>query len=196
MRPARSGAPATPHGSWAGVFAVALVLIAGTLAACTTAKPSVAPSAAPTAAPQGSGGPKPTNWPTTVVEASIALGAADSDFQVVGADLATAVDAGDLQALLDVSERVQTFLLENRKNIPKLQAYDATKAVGDRLLAAYDEMLNGIRTLHDALLTGDGAGVTSGFQTFVAGNAAYSAVRADLGALAEQALFMKKHLLQ
>lgn len=186
---------AAPHPSWVGAALVVLAALAVTLAACGSTNGTPSPTAGSSQA-AGSGGPKPTYWPTTVTEATLALAAADSDFEKVGQDLMAAVDAGDMSALYTTAQRVQAFLSENRKNIPKLQAYDGTKAVGDRLLAAYDQMLKGIREILDGLASGNGADVTAGFGDFAAGNAAYSAVRSDLGLLGDQAIFMKRQLLR
>ncbi len=139
--------------------------------------------------------PLPTHWPSLTVDATIALGFADAQFQQVGVDLTAAVDANDLTKLLSVATNAQTFLVGNQTNIPRLQGYPETKSVGDRLAAAYAQLVAGITKIHDSLVSGDGAGVTAGFQTFAAGNTAYAAIRPDLLALAAQALDMKRKFL-
>jgi hypothetical protein len=165
------------------------------IVACT-GNPTISTSiGSPTAgAPNDSGaGPLPTHWPGNVIEATIALGVADTSFAQVGKDLTAAVDAGDLAKLLTVSDDVRTFLATNQKQIAVLQTYPETKFVGDRLAPAYAQMAAGIKQIHDSLVAGDGNGVTAGFATFSAGNTAYAAVRADLGSLVTQAVEMKRH---
>jgi len=128
-----------------------------------------------------------------VIESTIGLGVADVSFAQIGKDLVAAVDAGDLAKLLTITNDVQPFLAANQKNIGPLQRYSETKSVGDRLAAAYAQMSAGMKQIHDSLAAGDGSGVTAGFATFSAGNTAYSAVRAELGNLVDQALEMKRH---
>jgi hypothetical protein len=186
--------------SWR-LFAPAGLLLGVAIAACTGTSPSTAPGGSfnplPTLGLLGSGEtPAATRWPATVVESVVALGAADQDFAKAGTDLNNAVQAGDLPALLRASSDTKTFLEGNQKNIPALQAYPPLKALGDKLAPAYAQMLAGVTQIHDSLVSGNSAGVTTGFQQFVAGSAAYGDARAELADAAEQAIFMKKGLLR
>jgi len=175
------------HRRWATAALVAFLIV--TVAACNSSTPRPSGSTAPI----GTGPvPQPTHWPSLTVDSTIALGVADPQFQQIGADLTAAVDANDLSRLLQVSANAETFLAGNQTNIPRLQDYDGTQAVGDRLAAAYAQLVAGIKQIHDSLASGDGAGVTAGFQTFAAGNTAYAAVRPDLLALAAAALDQKR----
>ena len=191
VNPTRTSRRLGSRAMLAAVLLLAAVLAA--IVACGGASPGPTGSGAPTA---GNVGPRPTHWPSEVVESTVALGLADSEFVKVGADLTAAVDSGNMENLLTSARDVEAFLTGNRKNIPRLQGYGETKAVGDRLAAAYDQMIAGITQVRESLEGGDAGGVTTGFQTFVAGNTAYSGVRSDLGVLVEQAIFMKKLLLQ
>lgn len=165
-------------------------LMLAVVAGCT----GISASPPSSAAPAGTGPvPLPTHWPGNVIESTIGLGVGDASFTQIGKDLAAAVDAGDLAKLLTITNDVQSFLAANQKNIGPLQGYLETKSVGDRLAAAYAQMSAGMKQIHDSLVAGDGSGVTAGFATFTAGNTAYSAVRAELGNLADQALQMKRH---
>jgi hypothetical protein len=177
------------------VLAAVLLLAAvpAAIMACSGASPGPTGSVAPST---GNAGPRPTHWPSEVVESTVALGLADSEFVKVGADLKAAIDSRNMETLLTSAKDVEAFLTGNRKNVPRLQGYGETKDVGDRLAAAYDQMIAGITEVRESLESGDADGVTTGFQTFVAGNTAYSAVRSDLGVLVEQAIFMKRLLLQ
>ena len=172
-------------------FLVSLALLVGVVAACSS---QPGPTSEPTTAgPVGTGPtPQPTAWPASVVSSMIALGAADGQFVQMGNDLQAAVDAGNLSELLTVTNDATTFLTGNRGNIPRLQAYALTKPLGDKLAAAYDQMIAGIKQIHDSLVNGDASGVSAGFQTFLAGNTAYADVRQELGDKAQQAIFMKR----
>ena len=188
-RAARWGPRSTGRSITLGI-AVALGILAG----CTTAatqSPSPAVSIAPGSSE--STNPQATSWPGGVVDAIVALGAADQQFDQVGKDLSAAVNSNDMQTLLGVTENVQKFLKANQDYIPKLQGYDISKSLGDSLSTAYAQMLAGITKIHDSLVAGDGPGVTAGCDTFVAGSAAYGQARATLGDFFNQAIFMKRH---
>jgi hypothetical protein len=69
-----------------------------------------------------------------------------------------------------------------------------TKATGDKLAAAYDQMIEGAKTILDGLQSGNGEAVQQGFNAFFAGDAAYAAQTGPLGDIASQAALMKKHV--
>jgi hypothetical protein len=174
---------------------LSIAVLASLLVGCSdvTTTPTSTPNG-PTLAPGET--PKPTAWPGSVVSAMIALGAADPSFAKLGSDLQTTVDTGDMQGLLQVTTDGLTFLKGAQKNIPKLQAYAETKALGDALANGYQQMIDGLQQIHDSLTSGNAAGVTAGFQQFAAGNETYGAVRAELSDKAQQALFMQKNYLR
>lgn len=190
--PRRSGLTAP-----VAIVATVIVAIATLAGACSPATPSSSPPASASAsAGDGTAVPKPTGWPTTVVEAAIALGAADGDFTTLASDVIAAVNSEDPARILQVMNDAIQFLTENQKNIPKMQAYPETKSVGDRLEPAYAQMLEGATEVRDGLTAGNSSAVETGLTTFFAGNDAYVKVSSDLGDLAEQALFMKRQLLR
>lgn len=174
---------------------VFLAFIVALVVACTsTTSPSPTVAGPGSSNPAGSGGPNPaaTPWPSNVVDGVIALGGADSQFEQIGSDLQNDVNTSNLTQMLTDTTNILTFLTATQKNIPLVQAYGPTKSVGDRLATAYAQMIAGVQQIHDSLAAGNGAGVTAGFSTFVAGNTAYGAVRQELGDLANQAVFMKR----
>jgi len=173
---------------------VSAVVPASVAIACSNSTASPSPAAAvATPGPVGTGAtPKPTAWPGDTVSAMIALGADDDSFQQLAKDLQTTVDNGDLQGMLRVTNDGLTFLKGAQKNIPHLQDYSETKAIGDALAAAYGQMISGLQQIHDSLVSGNAAGVTAGFQQFAAGNEAYGALRAELSDKAQQAIFMQR----
>lgn len=174
------------------------MVLAILLASCgPTATPSGSPVVATASAGEsGSPGPKPTFWPTGTVEATIALGAADGDFTKMASDVVGAVNSNDAVKVLQVMSDALTFLKGNQENIPHLQNYPATKAVGDQLAAAYGQMIDGAQAVIDGMNAGSTEAVQAGFVTFFAGNAAYVAISPALGDLADQAIFMKRQLLR
>jgi hypothetical protein len=180
---------------WSGraLSGAILACVLGLAAACTSTPPSQTQS---TGLPNGTDGPKATTWPAQQIDSIIGLAAADSNFDKIGRDLTAALDSGNMVNLLNVSKEVQTFLVGNERNIPRLQAYDGTKALGDKLAPAYAQMIAGVTKIHDSLVAGDGAGVTAGFKTFAEGNSAYGALRAELARFAEQAVQMKGGLVR
>jgi hypothetical protein len=174
---------------------VAAAVILGLAVGCAP-EGSATASPVPTTASSESAGPRPTSWPTTTVEASIALGAAHSDFTKLIDDIGTAVDSEDPARIMAAITVTIEFLTENQKNISRLQAYAATKSVGDRLAVVYEKMIQGATEVRDGLTVGDGAAVERGFTTFFAGTTEYVAISGDLVAIAEQAVFMKRQLLR
>ena len=176
---------------------LAIASVAGLAVACSpngTATPAF--SSPPTSESPGSPKPKPTTWPTMTVEAAIALGAADNDFTKMAMDVVAAVGSEDPGRILTVMNGALEFLAGNQKNVPRLQAYDFTKAVGDRLADAYATMIDGATTARDGLLAGNAVALEAGLTTFFDGNAAYVAISPDLGDLADQAIFMKRVYLK
>lgn len=172
-------------------------MLAILLASCgSTTTPSGSPGATASPGESGSPGPKPTFWPTGTVEATIALGAADGEFTKMANDVVGAVNSNDAVKVLQVMSDALTFLKGNQENIPRLQKYPATKAVGDQLEAAYGQMIDGAQAVIDGMNAGDTAAVQAGFVTFFAGNEAYVAISPALGDLADQAIFMKRQLLR
>ena len=194
FRPHRAGQ--ATRSPWPAALASGVVL-AILLSSCgATTTPSGSPRATASPGESGSPGPKPTFWPTGTVEATIALGAADGEFIKMANDVVGAVNSNDPVRVLQVMSDTLTFLKGNQKNIPHLQKYPATKAVGDQLEAAYGQMIDGAQAVIDGMNAGDTAAVQAGFVTFFAGNEAYVAISPALGDLADQAIFMKRQLLR
>jgi hypothetical protein len=180
---------------FAGPLVIGIAAIAGVAVACSPGQATSSPAGSGSTA-SGSPGPRPTSWPTTTVEAAIALGAADGDFKVMANDVVGAVNSQDPAEILRVITKAIEFLTENQKNIPHLQSYEATKSVGDRLADAYATMLAGATQIRDGLTTGNADDVEAGFTLFFEGNATYVSISPELGDLADQAVFMKRQLLQ
>ncbi len=198
--PELRGGGAIPRLTLQGLRSGVATLLAATLAIGVAAACSPQDSATATPVPSPSAsespGPKPTSWPTTTVEASIALGAAHTEFTTMLDDLAAAIDAEDPARIDAALGAALEFLTGNQTNIPRLQAYGATKSVGDRLAVVYEQMIQGATEAREGLRSGDGAAVERGLTAFFTGSTDYVSVSPDLVAVAEQALFMKRQLLR
>ena len=174
---------------------VAASLVVAACGISTTSSPSGAGT--PTIQPsEATLGPAATPWPTLVVEGAISLALADASFKQMNSDVTTAVNAGDPQKILTVMKDALTFLKKNRVAVTYLQEYDFTKATGDKLGAAYDQMIGGAQTIVDGLTSGNGEAVQQGFNDFFAGDAAYAEQTGPLGDLAAQAALMKRNYSQ
>jgi hypothetical protein len=171
---------------------LAAVTVLGLAVACS---PQGSATGSPGATVQGSARPKPTNWPTGTVEASIALGAANGEFTKMTDDIAAAVDAQDPARIATAMNDALAFLTGNQQNIAKLQDYPATKDLGDRLAPVYAKMIAGATQVRDGLTGGDAAAVEAGFTTFFEGSTEYAGLSSDVAAAAEQAVLMKRQLL-
>lgn len=172
---------------------LAAILVVGCSPATETS-PSSAPSVTPSAAVGPT--PRPSAWPTLTIEAAIALGAAQNDFQKMLDDVAAAVAAEDPARIRIAMDDAIRFLSGNEQNIPRLQAYEGTKALGDRLAPVYAKMIAGATQVRDGLTSGDGAAVEAGFTAFLEGQTEYAGISSDVAVAAEQALFMKRILLR
>ncbi|HEX5590939.1 MAG TPA: hypothetical protein VFX65_11670 [Candidatus Limnocylindrales bacterium] len=185
------------HGRFRSVF-IACWLATLVVAAGCSPSADTSPSSTPTATASGSLGPtpRPTAWPTLTIEAAVALGAAQNDFQKMLDDVAAAVAAEDPARIRIAMDDAIRFLSGNEQNIPRLQAYEGTKALGDRLAPVYAKMISGATQVRDGLTSGDGAAVEAGFTAFLEGQTEYAGISSDVAVAAEQALFMQRVLLR
>ncbi len=202
LRRSKSGSSAIGRLRAPGVSIAIVVaaLVAGCSGLSATASPTTTPTTTPTglASPTDSlqGGPAPTNWPTTVVDGVIGLAGADTSFKQMNADVATAVNSADPRTIVTVMNDALKFLRPNLHLVAYLQGYGPTKDTGDKLSAAYNQMINGAQAIVDGASAGDGEAVQQGFDQFFAGDAAYAAQTGPLSDLAQQALLMRRNLTE
>ena len=175
------------------------ILISLGIAGCSalgSASPTPAATATATVPDDATMGPGATFWPTQVVEGAISLAAADASFSKMNQDVTTAVNGADPHTILTVMTDALKFLQSNRVAVGYLTQYDATKAVGDKLAAAYDQMIGGAKAIIDGLTNGNGEAVQQGFNDFFAGDAAYAEQTGPLGDIVSQATLMKRNYTQ
>ena len=190
-RRAEHGVRVAGRASWPALVVLAAVAVA----ACSGQASSRPTGSAP--APSGSGeatlGPEATSWPTQVVDGAVALAAANASFAQMDTDVTNAVNSTDPRKILTVMTDALKFLKANRPFVTALQGYPETKDTGDKLAAAYDQMIGGAQTIVDGLTSGNGEAVQQGFNEFFAGDSAYAETTGPLGDISAQAILMKRH---
>jgi len=188
--------PASPDRS-TGVAARSVLglLVAAAFAACVSGAPSGSPGSSATPDPSGPVA-KPTFWPTTTIEATIALGAADGEIWKAGVDLRLAADTEDVEAMWGAADGLVTLLDGILPNVPRLQAYDHLAPLGDQLERAYGALRAGAALVRDSITGGDPAGVVSGFEQLAVAMQLYGDARQGLSDAAGQAIFMKRTLVK
>lgn len=173
-------------------LALVSLLTALVMAACGSSGPSLTPS--PSAAtPAGSPVPVPSlavpdSWPSDVVSAVIALGAADAEFASAGGDLIAAADTSDLELMLGAANGLAALVEVNRSNAEALAAYEPFTELGAAYLRAFDLLGGGASSLSESILTGDAEGIVEGSRTIASGVAAYGEVREPLSVLLPDAI--------
>jgi hypothetical protein len=174
---------------------LALMLLVASVVAC--GGPAATPSPSPTGdATLASPGPAATPWPSSVIEAVLALGAADAELWKAGADIARAADAKDVTAMWGAADGTVKLIEGLMPNIDALEAYPHTAELGAAYRASFPVMLDGATTLADSITAGDAAGVVAGSKQLAKGIALYANVRAMLEGYVNDALAMKKQLVQ
>ena len=168
--------------------------------ASPTVRPSIAssPIASSPAVAGGSGVPDPSQptWPGTTVLAVIALGAADGEIRKAGVDLTNAAAAHDLPALRGAADGLAAMIDGLMPNLDRLDVYPGTQPVAALYRKAFPELAAGAKQLRDSITSGDAAGVAAGSQLLSQGVADYGPIRAQIGALVEQAIVQQRLLLQ
>ena len=176
---------------------VAMLMIALVAVVACGGSPKVpSPSPSSDAAADDSPAPKPTPWPSEVIEATIAMGAADAELWKAGADIAKAANAKDVQAMWGAADGLAKLIEELTPNIAILQSYPHTKALGDAYAASFPVMHDGAAQIRDSITAGDAAGVIEGSKKLAAGVTLYGDVRALLDGYIKEAIAMKKNLVQ
>ena len=168
-----------------------------TLVACGGATtPSPVASTPESTGPKATPGPKGSPWPSSVLEGVLALGAADPELWKAGADIARAADAEDVKAMWGAADGTVKLIEGLMPNVGSLEAYPHTQPLGAAYRASFPVMLEGATQLRDSITAGDARGVVAGSQRLAEGISLYANVRSMLEAFVNQALTMKKTLVQ
>ena len=168
---------------------LASLLAAVTVAACGSASPSERPSPTPPGSPQPAPSIEvPASWPSSAVNAVIALAAADAELASAGGDLIAAANTSDLELMLSAANGLAGLVEANRPNAEALAAYQPFAELGAAYLQAFDLLESGATALSEAITTGDAQGIVEGSRTIAAGVAAYGEVREPVSVLLPEAL--------
>lgn len=199
-----SAAPATASpGASAGPAATARPpASSGPTASAASTAPGPAGSASPLPLPTDSL-PVPNRtlppgtiiWPTSVIDATIALAVLHNEILKAGGDLTVAVQNKDMPLLLGASQGLATLMDESIPNAQKLTTWKDTKSVGEAYVPVLTAIRDAATALSTALLGADGPGVGTASQQLAAALVGYQAVEPGLVDLADTALIMRRGLL-
>jgi hypothetical protein len=174
---------------------IGLAIVAALVVVVGACQGTTGPSASPaiSGSPDASGPvPKPTHWPTTTIEGTIALGAADGEIWKAGVDLRKAAENEDVEAMWGAADGLVKLLEGISPNVPRLQSYAPTKDLGDQLEVAYGKLHDAAAQIRDAITGGQPDLVVDGFTKLTAAMDVYADVRPALSDATQQAIFMKR----
>ncbi len=166
------------------------------LVACGGPTASGVPSPSSSGAAVGSPVPEATPWPSNVVEGVVALGVAAAELWKAGADIARAADAKDVEAMWGAADGLVNLIDSLMPNIEALEGYPHTAELGAAYRASLPVLLEGATQIRDSITAGDPAGVVAGSQKLSEGIVLYGKVRAMLQPFINDALKMKRSLVQ
>jgi len=204
---------------------VGIGLMTVLLAACSGASPTSSPSpiqapsptpvpsvtaatpatVVPSAVAIGSGGlssparslpPGVTQWPTDIIDATIALGVLDNQIKLAGSDLAAGVSERDMAQILGASDGLATLLTQALPDAQKLTTWADTKEAGTAYTAVLTAMATAATQAASALREGDTETFVAGMQDLGAALQQYEIVRVPMVDLVDQALLMRHMLVK
>lgn len=178
--------------SGAVLAVLAILLIVG----CDgTPDASRAPSGSIAPTPSGPG-PGQTAWPSTTVEVTIALAAADAEIGKAFTDLNTAAETEDLKLMRGAANGLATLLETMLPRVSSLTTYPGTEDLGVALETSYEALHAAAVKIRDSIDAGDSAGVVAGFDQLTVAIDTYADTRQALADAGTQAIFMKRTLLK
>lgn len=179
----------------AGPLACAVLAVLGLLACTGTTGSSGAPSGS--IAPTGGGpGPGQTAWPSTTVEVTIALAAADAEIGKAFTDLNTAAETEDPELMRGAADGLAMLLESMMPRVSSLTNYPGTADLGSGLEASYGALHTSAVKIRDSIDSGDTGGVVTGFNQLAVAIDLYAGQRQALADAGTQAIFMKRTLLK
>ena len=125
-------------------LAILVVTLVATLVSCGgSTKPAPVASAPGSAELEASPVPQASPWPSSVIEAVLALGGADTELWKAGADIARAADAKDVKAMWGAADGTVKLIAGLMPNGAALERYPHTQPLGAAYRAAFPVMLEG-----------------------------------------------------
>lgn len=135
-------------------------------------------------------------WPRDVIEAAVSLAILDASIQEAGSDLSTAAQDRDMHLFMGAASGLQQVVEQGMPSAGVLARYAATATVGAELEPRLTAIDTAARDLVASLSAGDAPGVQSATTALATAMQGYGAVRNDLAAVADQALLMRRSLLE
>ncbi len=135
-------------------------------------------------------------WPTSVIDAAIALAVFDNGVKEAGTDLTTAAQQEDMDLFLGSATGLATIVAQATLSAQRLADFETTRQVGESYLPVLASLGAAAGSLADALRSGNGAGVQSSAVQLASALEAYRGVREVMVAVADQALLMQRGLVQ
>jgi hypothetical protein len=130
-----------------------------------------------------------------VVSATIALAAADKEFQEAVVDWQTGGTTQDMDLLLAAAQGMSYLADRSLANAQRLVDFPELTTVGADLVAAFTTVNAAGQAVSDTALAGDAAGFEAAVTELGAGMAAYAEARGPMIEAAELALVMRRGML-
>ncbi len=122
----------------------------------------------------------------------LAIGATDSEIRKAGDDLQRAAAAEDIRLLYGASGGLARLADSAIGNARALEAYPATKSLGEKLRLAYTEMRTGATHLRTGVELRNGLAITEGSRKIADAMRQYGELRPEIADLVPQALQMQR----
>ena len=134
-------------------------------------------------------------WPTSVIDATIALAAADNEFKKAAGDWTTGAEAKDMDLLLAAAQGMSYLADRSMANAQRLADFPELATVGKDLVDVFSVLRVAGQQVNDTAVAGDTPGFEAAVADLAAAMAAYGTAREPMIDAAELALVMRRGLL-
>jgi len=140
--------------------------------------------------------PAAPKWPSDVIDAAIALAVLDNGIKQAVADMSTAAAQEDTRLLLGAATGLAAIVEKSTPSAQLLSTFPDTQQVGASYVPVLASLDTAATAMATALRDGDGPGVQSASAQLGVAFTAYAGVRDAMINVADQALLMKRALVQ